>query len=191
MTPPNLVGALSPAMLVPLTARSMISGIAKSPTVTAMSEMPSQRNNALSSPNSPSRVKRGTLSIGSRPTIASTRPRPPATRPLGTFSPLRDATKVMPRSASMKNSAEPIESTSGADDWNRQRQHEGAEHRADQRAHERRAERASGFTVLRHRMTVDNGRGGDPFAGNTEQHRGYVSRSSRSRRWSPGGRQTP
>ena len=100
-------------MLVPSTAKSMISGIAKSPMVAAISETPSQRKSELSSPSMPVRVNRGTLSIGSRPTIANTKPRPPPSNPFGTLSPLREAIKVMPRKASMKNSAEPIERTRG------------------------------------------------------------------------------
>src|SRR5215510_11640256 len=50
---------------------------------------------------------------GSSPIVASQRPSAPASKPLMSASPLRDATNVMPRSASMKNSGEPSASTSG------------------------------------------------------------------------------
>src|SRR5205809_3196722 len=52
--------------------------------------------------------------MGSNPMVASIRPIPPETMPLRMSSPLRAATKVIPRSESMKNSGEPKERTSGA-----------------------------------------------------------------------------
>ena len=100
-------------MLVPCTDRSMISGMANRPTVTDTRDRPSHRKSAASSPMRGSRVKRGTLSMGSRPMVARTSPKAPVHNPLSMLPPLRDATKVIPRSASMKNSEEPMESTRG------------------------------------------------------------------------------
>jgi hypothetical protein len=51
--------------------------------------------------------------MGSSPTIARVKPKPPATSPLVRFPPLSEARKVMPSRASMKNSAEPMERTRG------------------------------------------------------------------------------
>src|SRR5437879_625211 len=50
---------------------------------------------------------------GSSPIVASQRPSPPARSPFRRASPLSEATKVMPSTASMKNSGEPRVSTSG------------------------------------------------------------------------------
>ena len=74
--------------------------------VTGMSPIPSQRK---SWPN----VYRWVPEIGSSPIVASQRPRPPAIRPGRSASPLSAATKVMPRTVSMKNSGDPKASTSG------------------------------------------------------------------------------
>src|SRR5205807_1591546 len=50
---------------------------------------------------------------GSSPIVASQRPRPPASRPFTSASPLSEATNLMQIRASMKNTGEPCVSTSG------------------------------------------------------------------------------
>ena len=112
ITPPSFSPERSD-MPVPFTARSMISGMAKSPTVTDTMLMPSQRNREREMPMTGSSVYRGMPSMGSSPTIASVSPIPPTARPLIMLSPLSDATNVIPSSASMKNSGEAMERTSG------------------------------------------------------------------------------
>ena len=76
--------------------------------------MPSHKKIDGPSPRIPSKVKRGTPRIGSKPMVEIISPRPPAMRPLTMFPPLSDPTKVIARRASMKNSGEPMERTSGA-----------------------------------------------------------------------------
>ncbi len=104
-TPPNLPTLVS-AILVPLTARSMISGMANSPIPTGTRLSPFIRY-GMSKPNLMAPV------LGSIPMVAINKPVQPAIKPRVRDSPLRAAIKLMPSSASIKNSGEPRDSTSG------------------------------------------------------------------------------
>ena len=100
-------------MLPPLVARSMISGMANSPTVAGTSPMPAPPVSPPPHRYMVPKVKRSVAVCMSSPTSEKMKPRPPAASPLITLPPLRAPTKVTPATVSMKNSGVPRASTRG------------------------------------------------------------------------------
>ena len=77
----------------------------------------------------------------------------------------------MPITDSMNSSGEPKARTNGRTIGDRQRESASADHRAQERAHQRRAEGAAGLALLRHRIAIDHRGGGNRFAGHAEEYR--------------------
>ena len=96
-------------------------------------------------------------------------------------SPLSEVMHEMPITDNMKSSGEPKASTSGRTIGNRQRERHRADQRAKQRTHQRRAEGASGFALFRHRIAIDDGRGGNRLAGHAEENRSDITGGRRHR----------
>jgi hypothetical protein len=69
----------------------------------------------------------------------------------------------------------------GPDDGDGDRERSGSDERAEERAHQGRAQRAARFAALRHRVSVDHGGGRQSFAGHAEKYRSDVPGRGRDR----------